>query len=264
VGDQVHWVETSAANGVIVAILPRRNQLARRGVARHARPQVIAANLDQVVAVLPADRPAPQWRLLDRYLVQAEAAGLPALICITKHDLLAGEPDLQRELDARLDEYRRIGYPAVRVSARQRAGLDELVAALQRRLSLLLGKSGVGKSSLLNALQPGLELRVNALSQSTGKGRHTTTHLELYPLDFGGALIDSPGMKQFGLWDVAPDELADCFPEMRPFIGRCKFGLDCRHDEEPGCAVRKAVVAGQISPYRYQSYQRLRAADEQE
>jgi ribosome biogenesis GTPase len=115
----------------------------------------------------------------------------------------------------------------------------------------------VGKSSLLNALEPGLGLRVSAVSEYTGKGRHTTTHLEMFMLEYGGAIIDTPGVREFGLWDVAEDDLALFYPEMRPYVGRCRFGLDCRHDEEPGCAIRKAVMDGQISPRRYQSYLRL-------
>ena len=138
-------------------------------------------------------------------------------------------------------------------------GLDELKARLRDRLSVLVGKSGVGKTSLLNAVEPGLGLRVQAVSQVTGKGRHTTSASESFALGFGGAIVDTPGIREFGLWDVAEDDLALFFPEMRPFVGQCKFRLDCRHDEEPGCAIRKAVVAGEISPYRYQSYLKLRA-----
>jgi ribosome biogenesis GTPase len=128
--------------------------------------------------------------------------------------------------------------------------------ALQGRLSVLLGKSGVGKSSLLNALQPGLRLRVNAMG-AIGKGRHTTTASEMFPLDFGGALVDTPGVREFGLWNVETEDLAYFFPEMRRFIGRCRFGLDCRHNEEPGCAVRKAVLNNLITARRYQSYTKL-------
>ncbi|MRR10443.1 ribosome small subunit-dependent GTPase A, partial [bacterium] len=131
-------------------------------------------------------------------------------------------------------------------------------AALRGRRSLLLGKSGVGKTSLLNALEPGLGLRVQATNQVTGKGRHTTTAATLFPLALGGAIIDTPGIREFGLWDVDADDLAYLFPEMRPHLGHCRFGLDCRHAEEPGCAVRKAVTAGLVSPYRYQSYLKLR------
>ena len=258
VGDEVRLVELGAGNGQIVAALPRRSLLARRSAAPMPSAatfeQVIAANVDQVVPVFAAAHPAPHWNLLDRYLVAAEAAGLPALVCITKLDLASLSPDFAETLE----DYRRIGYGVVRVSAFTGQGLDEFKAALQGRLSVMVGKSGVGKTSLLNALQPGLGLRVSAVSQATGKGRHTTTHLEMFPLEGGGAIVDTPGVREFGLWDVEEDDLAQYFPEMRPYIGCCKFGLGCRHDEEPGCAVRKAVMSGQISPRRYQSYSRLK------
>jgi ribosome biogenesis GTPase len=263
VGDVVRFVEISRGVGQILEVLPRRNQLARRAVASrrgaYAGEQVIAANVDQVVPVFAAARPEPHWRLLDRYLVAAEAAGLPALVCITKLDLAQnGDGSIDIALREKVEEYRRIGYPLLLVSAVSGMHLAELKQALQGRASLLLGKSGVGKTSLLNALQPGLGRRVQEVSHVTGKGRHTTTYLEMFPFDFGGAVIDTPGMREFSLWDVPGDDLAYFFPEMRPFIGRCKFGLDCQHDEEPSCAVRRAVMAGAVSPTRYQSYMLLK------
>ncbi len=262
VGDLVRLEEQQAGAGVIVEVLPRRNRIARRSAVpmpgAHAFEQVIAANLDQAAPVFAAAEPAPKWNLLDRYLVSAEAAGLPALVCITKLDLAPADP--QDDFWQELEVYRRIGYPVVTVSALSGAGLDELREALSGRLTVLLGKSGVGKTTLLNALQPELGLRVNAVSQATGKGKHTTTHQELFPLEgtTGGGIIDTPGVREFGLWEVQPDDLALFFPEMRPLVGGCRFGLDCGHDEEPGCAIRKAVMAGQISPRRYQSYLRLK------
>jgi ribosome biogenesis GTPase len=132
-------------------------------------------------------------------------------------------------------------------------GIDELRGALAGRVSVLVGKSGVGKTALLNALQPGLGLRVKEVNQITGKGRHTTTNLEMFPLDGGGAIVDTPGTREFGLWQFE-DDLALLFPEMRPLVGKCRFGVDCQHDEEPGCAIRKAVMDEQIHPRRYQSY----------
>jgi ribosome biogenesis GTPase len=137
--------------------------------------------------------------------------------------------------------------------------MEALRQALSGRISVLVGKSGVGKTTLLNALQPGLGLHVGEISRATGKGRHTTVGLEMFPLAGGGAIVDTPGMREFGVWDTGEDELAMFFPEMRGYIGRCRFGLDCRHDEEPGCAIRQAVLAEQISPRRYHSYLRLMA-----
>jgi len=157
-----------------------------------------------------------------------------------------------------LNEYQKIGFPVHLVSTKSGEGLKELEQALQGSISVMVGKSGVGKTSLLNALQPGLELRTQEVTAGLkGRGRHTTTYLEMINLSSSGALIDTPGIREYGLWDIYPEELAWCFPEMRPFEGLCKFGLDCRHDEEPGCAIRKAVMTGAISPYRYKSYMRL-------
>ena len=263
VGDRVGLCEYAPGSGLVTAVLPRTSQFVRRSAApmsgAYAGAQVIAANVDQVVPVFAAANPEPHWNMLDRYLVAAEAHGLPALICISKADL-AGAPQEERRagLDAELADYRRIGYPVVWVSAVTGAGLVELKAALAGRITLLLGKSGVGKTSLLNAIQPGLGLRVSAVNPVTGKGRHTTTAQEMFMLEGGGAIVDTPGEREFGLWDVDGRELDTCFPEMRPYLGRCRFGLGCQHDEEPGCAVRQAVMVGEISPRRYHSYLRLR------
>ncbi len=263
VGDLVRFIDAGNGNGAIVDVLPRRNKLARRSPvpmpSAHASEQVIVANVDQVVPVLAAANPAPRWNLLDRYLVSAECSGLPALVCITKLDLIQSQDGaFEEEFLKTVREYKQIGYPLVLTSAVTGQGLAELKQALAGRFSAFLGQSGVGKTSLLNALEPELGLRVAAVSQVTGKGRHTTTHLEAFPLAGSGAVVDTPGVREFGLWDVEKDDLALFFPEMRPFVGRCKFGLNCRHDEEPGCAIRRAVSTGSISPRRYQSYMRLR------
>ncbi len=263
VGDEVRFIPGQTGLGQIIEVLPRRSQLSRRGAVAwagaHAAEQVLVANVDQVVPVFAAADPAPHWNMLDRYLVTAEAYDLPALICITKQDLVStsGAAE-QAALSEALDEYRRIGYPVALVSSFNGTGMAELRAALRGRISVLVGKSGVGKTSLLNALQPGLGLRVSAVNQITGKGRHTTTAQEMFPLEGGGAIVDTPGEREFGLWDVAPDELAGLFPEMRADSLACRFGRGCRHLEEPGCAVRRAVMDGRISPRRYQSYVRLR------
>jgi ribosome biogenesis GTPase len=268
IGDVVRYVDAQNGSGMIVEILPRRNRLARRAAVpmpgAHPFEQVIVANVDQVVPVFAAANPAPKWNLLDRYLASAESLDLPALICITKLDLVQeGQDQAMQELQEMMDEYRQIGYQVVLTSAMTYEGLEELRQALSGRISVLLGKSGVGKTALLNALQPGLGLRVNEVSRVTGKGKHTTTHLEMFPLNWDGteetgAIVDTPGVREFGLWDVNEDDLALFFPEMRPFVGKCKFGLDCQHDDEPGCAIRKAVMAGKISPRRYQSYMVLK------
>ena len=256
VGDEVRYIQAEDGKGLIIELLPRRNKLTRRSAVpkplhhgAHPFEQIIVTNVDQVVPVLAAAQPDPKWNLLDRYLVSAEAAEIEALICITKLDLVKST---EGELQDALAEYRQIGYPSVLTSAVNGEGIDELRSLLKGRISVLVGKSGVGKTALLNALEPGLGLRVKEVNQVTGKGRHTTTNLEMFPLEGGGAIVDTPGTREFGMWDNV-DDMAMLFSEMRPLVGKCRFGLDCQHDEEPGCAIRKAVMAGQINPRRYQS-----------
>ena len=258
VGDSVSVTPAADGRGQIVEVRQRKNQVARRSAvpmpSAHTFEQVIAANVDQVVPVFAAANPAPKWNLLDRYLTLAESLELPALVGITKIDLApAGDADFEEALD----EYRRLGYGLALTSAVTGAGIEALREALRGRVSVLLGKSGVGKTSLLNALEPGLGLRVAEVSRATGKGRHATSQARWFPLAGGGALVDTPGTREFGLWDLPADELALYFPEMRPWVGQCKFGLDCRHDEEPGCAIRSAVMGRQVSARRYRSYLRL-------
>ena len=257
IGDRVRFVDAGGDRGMITEILPRLSKLSRPATVpgQHAFEQVIVSNADLVIPVFAAASPTPKWGLLDRYLVTAEAAELPALIVITKLDLVNGNHKLNDELEI----YRRIGYPIHMVSSYTGEGIEELKAILQGKTSVLIGKSGVGKTSLLNAIEPGLGLRVKEVSKGElGKGRHTTTHLEMFNLGFGGSLVDTPGMREFGLWNITPDELAYFFPEMEELVGRCRFGLSCQHDSEPGCAIRKAVMDGGISPHRYKSYMTLR------
>ena len=257
IGDRVRYVDAGDGRGMITEILPRRSKLSRPAPVPGQRvfEQVIVSNADLVVPVFSVADPTPKWGLLDRYLITAEATGLPVLIVITKLDLA----DKNRGFEADIEIYRRIGYPVQLVSSVTGEGIEELKQSLQGRLSVLVGKSGVGKTSLLNAIQPGLGLRVKAVSQGEqGKGRHTTSHLEMFKLDFGGMLVDTPGMREFGLWEITSEELAYLFPEMADFVGQCKFGMSCHHDREPGCAIRKAVMAGEISPHRYKSYLHLK------
>ncbi len=257
IGDRVRYVDAGGERGMITEVLPRLSKLSRPAAVPGQRvfEQVIVSNADLVLPVFAATNPPPKWGLLDRYLVTAEAAGLPALIVITKLDLVNGDD----KLDADLETYHRIGYPIHKVSSVSGEGIGELKEILQGKTSVLIGKSGVGKTSLLNAIQPGLGLRVSEVSKGElGKGRHTTTRLEMFNLDFGGMLVDTPGMREFGLWNIAPDELAHLFPEMTDHVGQCKFGMSCSHDSEPGCAIRRAVMAGGISPHRYKSYMNLR------
>jgi ribosome biogenesis GTPase len=260
VGDRVSFRPSGDKNAHIVNIEERANQVSRLAVTAHdgglQTQQVIAANVDQIIPVFAAANPAPSWNMLDRYLVIAEANQIPAVVCINKADLAEGDIPELKNIAA---DYCSIGYPVILVSAQTGQGMSEMKTLLQGRTSLLLGKSGVGKTSLLNTLQAGLNLRVNVVSRGGNqRGQHTTSAAQLFQLDFGSAVIDTPGVRELGLWDIFPEELADFFPEMRPFVGQCRFGLDCRHDEEPGCAVRKAVMAGHISPRRYKSFTRMR------
>ena len=260
VGDLVRWVDAGDGTGMIVELLPRRNKLTRRSPVpmptAHPFEQVIVANLDQVVPVFAAANPEPKWNMLDRYLVSAESLDLPVVICITKLDLIHGK-DLE-DLMAVVESYRKIGYPVILTSVIEGLGLEYLEKTFAGRISVLVGKSGVGKTSLLNAIEPNLGLRVNEVSSTTGKGRHTTTHLEMFPLLKNGAIVDTPGVREFGLWEIEETDLAMFFPEMRPYIGGCRFGLGCKHDTEPGCAIREAVMDGHIEPRRYQNYMGLR------
>ena len=262
VGDLVRFVDTHDDRGLITEVLPRRNRLARRDPypGAYKFEQIVVANIDYLIPVFAAANPTPKWGLLDRYLTSAESLELSALIVITKLDLVqAPDKAPDGELNAALQEYRRIGYPIVLTSAVTGEGLQELRQTLKGRISAFVGKSGVGKSALLNALEPGLALRIGAVGEGrAGKGRHTTTSAEMVRTTFGADIVDTPGMREFGLHDLHGDDLAMFFPEMRALVGQCRFGLDCRHAEEPGCAIRKAVMAGKISPLRYQSYLRLK------
>ena len=260
IGDRVRFIPIAEARqnrGLITEVLPRLSKLSRPAPVPGQRvfEQVIVSNVDLVLPVFAVADPTPKWGLLDRYLVSAKSSKLPVLIVITKLDLAWKNKDFDSDLEA----YRRTGYPIQLVSANTCEGIEELKRTLQGKTSVLVGKSGVGKTSLLNAIQPGLGLRVKEVSKGEqGKGRHTTTHLEMFRLDFGGTIVDTPGMREFGLWEVSGEELAYLFPEMANHVGKCKFGLSCHHDTEPGCAIRKAVMAGEISPHRYKSYMNLR------
>jgi ribosome biogenesis GTPase len=260
VGDEVRYIQAEDGKGLIIELLPRRNKLTRRSAVpkplhhgAHPFEQIIVTNVDQVVPVIAAAQPDPKWNLLDRYLASAEAGGIRSFICITKMDLVKGN---EGELQEAIEEYRQIGYAVVLTSTISGEGIENMRVALKGRISAMVGKSGVGKTALLNALQPGLGLRVKEVNKVTGKGRHSTTNLEMFPLDGDGAIVDTPGTREFGFLD-ADDDMALLFPEMRPLVGKCRFGVDCQHDEEPGCAIRKAVMEGKISPRRYHSFLQL-------
>ncbi len=267
VGDRVRLEADLRDSGVwaIAEILPRHSQLARRTPGGGFGERVVVANVDQIVVVFAAARPEPHPRMLDRFLVVAEANELAARVVINKVELV-GDGDAaagERVVRERFADYERAGYPLHATSVQQRHGLDVLHAALDERTSALSGPSGVGKSSLMNALYPGLDLRVGAVSDSVNKGRHTTVGALLHPLPtadghLGGFVVDTPGLREIGLWGLPVESLDSCFPEFRAFIGACRFA-DCAHLAEPDCAVRASVASGTVSAARYESYVKLRA-----
>jgi ribosome biogenesis GTPase / thiamine phosphate phosphatase len=256
IGDAVEFVDAGDGTGMITTVLPRRNKLTRRAPGTKPLEQIVVANVDQVIPVIAAAQPRPKWGMLDRYLAGAEACEIPALICITKLDALKDKA--ADEVMEVVEDYRRIGYRVILTSAADGRGIEEFKTALTGNVSAFVGMSGVGKTTLLNAVQPGLGLRVGEINTTLDKGRHTTTGLEMFPLEFGGSVVDTPGMKTFGFWDVDQEDVALFFTEMNPFVGTCKYGLDCRHDTEPGCAIKRAVQTGDISARRYRSYLYIR------
>jgi ribosome biogenesis GTPase len=255
VGDRVLLEHDATGAWAIAEILPRRSRLARRAPGGGQGERIVAANVDQVVVVFAAANPEPHRRMLDRFLVIAEANELSARVVINKVELVGG-PGAARE---RWIDYERAGYPVHLTSAKRGDGLEALHGALNGVVSVLTGPSGVGKSSLLNAMFPGLDLRVGEISESVNKGRHTTVGGYLHPLpgDDGGYVADTPGLREIGMWALAPESLDACFPELRPYLPHCRFA-DCHHGVEPDCAVRAAVEAGEISMARYESYLKLR------
>ncbi|OGO48502.1 MAG: ribosome small subunit-dependent GTPase A [Chloroflexi bacterium RBG_16_64_43] len=259
VGDRVLIDLAEDGSGQICQVLPRARVLSRRAPRADDRQasveQVLVANPDQVLFVFACAQPAPHLRMLDRFLVAAERTNLPARICANKIDLVG--PAAARAL---FDLYPPIGYEVLYTSAETGEGVAELRAALQGKLSVLSGPSGAGKTSLLNAVQPGLGLSVRRVSRATSKGRHTTVVPEILPLAQGGFVADTPGIRAMGLWDIEPEELDAYFPEIRPLVDQCQFN-DCSHLSEPGCAVRRAAESGGIDPRRYDSYTRLRRGE---
>jgi len=248
VGDRVS-VEMKGDDGVIVAVHARSSCLVRRAPGG-PKAQVLAANVDQALLVFSAGKPKAKRGLLDRFLVACELAEITPVIAINKVDQGADE------VEEWLPVYEGIGYEVLRVSARTGWGLGRVRRRLADRTTLFCGPSGAGKSSLLNAVYPGFRLKVGSISEATGKGRHTTSRAELMPLPYGGFVVDTPGLKEFGLWRANREELQSAFREFDAFNGRCRFP-DCSHLNEPECAIVEAVERGEIDSGRYASYTKI-------
>lgn len=258
VGDRVVWqTEREGDSGVVVAVAPRKSLLARPDAYGNIKP--LAANIDRIL-VVTAPVPAYEPYLIDQYLAAAEHTGIHPVIVFNKTDLLS--PEQRARADADLADYERIGYPVLHASTRERNGLDELLAQLAGHASVFAGQSGVGKSSLIHALLPEADIRVGEVAEQTGLGRHTTSVSRLYHLPNGADVIDSPGVREFRLWGMDRDTLARGFAEFRPLLGTCRF-RDCRHEDDPGCALAEAAAQGRISPRRLENFRRIAAAMEQ-
>ena len=252
VGDRVKVEpEPDQSTGLITGLEPRRNYIIRKSVNLSKQAQIIAANLDQAFLIVTLASPRTSLGFIDRFLVTAEAYKIPAKLIFNKLDLFSEEG-----LEI-LDQYRHIyetaGYPCFSVSALKETNLDQIRELLKDKVTLVSGHSGVGKSTLINALLPGSELKTGEISDWSDKGKHTTTFAEMFKLPFGGYLIDTPGIRELGVFDIEKQELGRLFPEIRLLMGECRFH-NCRHINEPGCAVLKALEQGDFEPSRYDSY----------
>ena len=259
IGDFVKLRQLDAKTGLIEEILPRQSALTRKDAASNERvaiQQTMLANLDQVVIVLATAQPEPHFGMLDRYLAICESTRITPIICLNKVDL-----PHDKHVEEAADLYSRLGYTVIWTSPKTGVGIDTLRSLLKEHISLFTGPSGVGKSSLVNAVEPGMAIKTGLISDATGKGKHTTTGSQLYPLSGGGWLADSAGIRALATWDIAPEDLAWCFVEFRPYLGECIYS-DCMHIDEEGCAIRQAVEDNVINERRYKSYVRMVTEEE--
>ncbi|MBD1423833.1 ribosome small subunit-dependent GTPase A [Sphingobacterium chuzhouense] len=252
VGDWVHYeLEPDQDSAVITALEPRKNYIIRRSINLSKQAQVIGANLDQAMLVVTLASPPTSLGFIDRFLVTAEAYDIPAFLVFNKLDLFSEEG--LEILEDYMAIYEHIGYPCYAVSAREKTNIEEIRLLLQDKITLVSGHSGVGKSTLINAIEPSVALKTGEISDWSDKGKHTTTFAEMIDLSFGGKLIDTPGIRELGIVDIEKAELAHFFPEMRARLNECRFH-NCRHINEPGCVVLEAVENGEIESSRYDSY----------
>lgn len=251
IADFVEFEEIGDGVGQITKILPRISKLSRKDPGPRPVEQVVAANIDQVVIFFAVTTESKNWPMLDWLLAEVEMTNLPAVIIITKIDL-ADVPSLENDVA----HYKTMGYSVIMTSTVNGVGIEEAKSVLAGKTSVFIGKSGVGKSSLLNMLQPGLGLKVAQISQHVDEGRHTTTHLEMFDLDFGGKIIDTPGWRTVSFWNESQMNYDWCYRDFRPYIGKCKYN-NCTHSVEPDCAVKNAVAEGTIPKRRLDSYLKL-------
>jgi ribosome biogenesis GTPase / thiamine phosphate phosphatase len=252
VGDKVEFeMEPEQGTGVITKLHQRKNYIIRKSINLSKQAQVIAANLDQALLIVTLASPRTSLGFIDRFLVTAEAYDIPAALVFNKLDLFSDEG--LEILGGYQSIYENIGYPCYEVSALEGTNVDEIAEIIKDKVTLFSGHSGVGKSSLINSLLPDLKLRTTEISEWHDKGMHTTTFAEMFELPQGGYIIDTPGIRELGVIDIEKNELSHFFPEMRTRLNQCRFN-SCRHINEPGCAVIKAVEEGEIELSRYESY----------
>ena len=250
-GDKVIWQDAQTGEGVIVAVEPRSSLLQKPGFGGKLKP--MAANIDQII-IVSSVRPEPNAFLIDRYLVAAESLPATPILLFNKIDLL--DADNRSDIEQLQQLYRAIGYQVIQASRTLDHGFDELDEVIKNKTSIMVGLSGVGKSSLIQHLLPEQDIRIGELSRASGEGTHTTTSSTWYNLPEGGSLIDSPGVRNFGLWHMSEEDMLHGFIELRPFIGLCKFS-NCKHESEPGCAIQQALDEGRISAQRFASYRKM-------
>jgi len=260
VGDIVEYhLLREEDTGLITDIKPRKNHIIRKATKLSKESHILAANLDQAIVIVTLTEPRTSTGFIDRFLITAEAYHIPAVIVFNKIDIY---DEKTRENLGKLNEiYEAAGYPCLAVSARTGQNTEQVHDLLADKVSLIAGHSGVGKSALINRIEPGLDLKTQAISEVHGKGVHTTTFARMFKLSFGGFIIDTPGIKEFGLFDLDRNTLAERYPEMRALMHECKY-TNCTHLHEPGCVVKEAVEKGEISKSRYDGYLRIMAGDE--
>ncbi len=255
VGDKVEFEYSSEKKiGIINKILPRKNYIIRKSTKLSKISHIIAANIDQAILINTLVKPRTSTGFIDRYLVTAEAYHIPAKIIFNKTDLY--DENIMKQLNSLVEIYNNAGYDCFSVSAETGKNLDKVKKLLKDKISLLSGHSGVGKSRIINEIEPGLNLKTDEISKFHQKGKHITTFAEMHELSFGGFVIDTPGIKEFGLRDFIKEEVAERFPEFREIMWDCKFS-NCTHVHEPGCAVKEALKEGKISQSRYNNYLRI-------